>query len=590
MKSGDIMFKTELSLVPKKSGCYLMKNDDGVIIYVGKAKILFNRLKSYFTGTVTGKTRVLVDEIKSFEYIVTTSELEAFILELNLIKKYNPKYNILLKDDKSYPYIELTNEKYPRLIVRRELNISKKKKLLFGPYPNAYAARRIVHLINRIYPLKKCVTIPKKECLYYHIHECLGYCIHKDIDITDMKNEIISILNGNDEKLIEKIKEKIEFHSSNLNYEQALELKKELDYIGVVFERQKVELNDGINRDIFNYYVDKGYISIEVFFLRNGKLVGSNSSIKPIISNEKDEVEYYIMDFYEKKNIVPREIIVPLVVDTSILSELLKSKVINIQKGIKKKILDMAYDNAKINLENEIETIYRSDERSYEANNELKEILNLDKLHTIEIFDNSNLFGSFSVSAMVVFVDGLPSKKEYRKFKLSFEKNDDVASMKEVIYRRYFKLIKENIPLPDLIIVDGGINQINACKSVLNDFNLNIKVCGLKKNDKHKTNELIDGDTLKIIEIDKRSNAFYLLSRIGDEVHRFAISYHKQIRSKSTISSLLDSVPGIGEKRKKELINKFGSLKKIKEIPLEELETIIPSEIAKNLKEFLNNM
>ncbi len=584
------MFKTELSLVPKKSGCYLMKNENNIIIYVGKAKNLFNRLKSYFTGTVTGKTRVLVDEIRSFEYIVTTNELEAFILELNLIKKYNPKYNILLKDDKSYPYIELTNEKYPRLIVRRELNISKKRKLLFGPYPNAYAARRIVHLINRIYPLRKCITIPKKECLYYHINECLGYCIHRDIDITDMKNEIISILNGNDDKLIEKIREKINFHSSNLNYEQALGLKNELDYIEVVFEKQKVELKDGINRDIFNFYVDKGYISIEVFFLRNGKLIGSSSSIKPLISSDKDELEYYIVDFYQKKNIAPREILVPGIVDANILSELLNTRVINIQKGIKKKILDMAYDNAKINLENEIESIYRSDERSYEANKELKDILKLDKLHAIEVFDNSNLFGSFSVSAMVVFVDGLPSKKDYRKFKLSFEKNDDVASMKEVIYRRYFKLIKEDLPLPDLIIVDGGINQINACKSVLNDFNLNIKVCGLKKNDKHKTNELIDGDTLNIINIDKRSNAFYLLSRIGDEVHRFTISYHKQIRSKSSISSLLDNIEGIGDKRKKELMNKFGSLKKIKEASIEELEQVIPKETSKKLKYFLNNL
>lgn len=584
------MFKKELSVVPKKSGCYLMKNADGTIIYVGKAKNLFNRLKSYFTGTVTGKTRVLVSEIKSFEYIVTSSELESFILELNLIKKYSPKYNILLKDDKSYPYIELTNEKYPRLLVRRELNINKKKKLLFGPYPNVYAARRLVNLLNRIYPLRKCVTMPKKECLYYHIHECLGYCIHKDLNITDMKDEIISILNGNDTKLISKIKEKIEYHSTNLNYEQALELKKELDYIEVVFEHQKVELNDGVNRDIFNYYVDKGYISIQVFFLRNGKLIGSSSSIKPIISTEKDELEYYIVDFYQKKNITPKEVIVPKELDSETLSELLKTKVITIQKGIKKKLLDMAYDNAKINLENEIELIYRNDERSYEANEELRQILNLKQLHTIEIFDNSNLFGTFTVSGMVVFVDGIPSKKDYRKFKLSFDKNDDVSAIKEVIYRRYFKVIKDKLSMPDLIIVDGGINQINACKSVLNDLNLNIKVCGLKKNEKHNTSELIDGDSLRPIEIDKKSNVFYLLSRIGDEVHRYTISYHKQIRSKGSISSLLDQVEGIGDKRKKELVNKFGSVKKMKEASIEELKNILPDNVAESLYNFLKNI
>lgn len=584
------MFKTELSIVPKKSGCYLMKNSTGTIIYVGKAKNLFNRLKSYFTGRVTGKTRILVSEINNFEYIVTSSELEAFILELNLIKKYNPKYNILLKDDKSYPYIELTNEKFPRLIVRRELNINKKKKLLFGPYPNVYAARRLVYLLNRIYPLRKCVTLPKKECLYFHINECLGYCINKDINISEMKNEIISILNGNDNNLIKKIKEKIEFYSENLNYEQALELKKELDYITIIFEKQKVELNDGINRDIFNYFSNKGYISIQVFFLRNGKLIGSHSSIKPIISTSKDELEYFILDFYQKKNIIPKEILVPDDIDYKILSELLKTKVMNIQKGKKKKLLDMAYDNAKINLENEIELIYRNDERSYKANEELRELLNLDTLNVIEVFDNSNLFGTFTVSGMVVFIDGLPSKKDYRKFKMSFEKNDDVLAMKEVIYRRYFKAIKEHLRLPDLIIVDGGINQINACKNVLKDFNLYIKVCGLKKNDKHKTNELIDGDSLKILEINKKSNVFYLLSRIGDEVHRYTINYHKQIRSKGSIGSVLDQVDGIGDKRKKELINKFGSLKKIKEASVDELKTILPHNIANILYNYLKNL
>ncbi len=584
------MFKTELSIVPKKSGCYLMKNEIGTIIYVGKAKNLFNRLKSYFTGRTEGKTRVLVSEIKSFEYIVTSSELEAFILELNLIKKYNPKYNILLKDDKSYPYIELTNERFPRLIVRRELNISKRKKLLFGPYPNVYAARRLVYLLNRIYPLRKCITMPKKECLYFHINECLGFCIKKEIDITAMKSEIISILNGNDDILIDKIREKIEYYSESLNYEQALELKKELDYMSIVFERQKVELNDGVNRDIFSYYSNKGYISIQVFFLRNGKLIGSNSSIKPIISTEKDELEYYILDFYQRKNLIPREILVPAGIDSNILGELLKTRILNVQKGNKKRLLDMAYENAKINLENEIELIYRNDERSYKANEELRELLKLDTLNVIEIFDNSNLFGTFTVSGMVVFIDGLPSKKEYRKFKMSFEKNDDVQAMREVIYRRYFKAIKEHLRLPELIIVDGGINQINVCKSVLNDFNLNIKVCGLKKNDKHKTNELIDGDSLQIVNVDKKSNVFYLLSRIGDEVHRYTINYHKQIRSKGSLNSILDQVEGIGDKRKKELINTFGSLKKIKEASIEELEAILPKAVSETLFNFLKKI
>lgn len=583
------MFKEELSLVPKKSGCYLMKDDAGTIIYVGKAKILFNRLKSYFNGRVTGKTAVLVREIKSFEYIVTTTEQEAFILELNLIKKYNPKYNILLKDDKTYPYIELTNEKYPRLIIRRELNIRKKNRYLFGPYPNVYAARRVVNLINRLYPLRKCDTMPKKECLYYHIHECLGYCINKNIDIADMIKEIIGVLSGNDNVLINKIKEKIQLNSDNMNYEVALSLKNELEYITLLEQKQKVELNDGVNRDIINYYVDKGYISISVFFLRKGKLIGNHSNIKPIISDIKDELELFIVDFYSKNNLIPKEVIVAPIIDEQILSNILETKVISVSKGIKKKLFDMVYENAKISLENDIEKIYRNEERNSLANEELKELLNLNKLSVIEAFDNSNLFGSYTVSGMITFVDGVPSKNDYRKYKTSFNKNDDVASMKEVIYRRYFKVLKDRLRMPDLIIVDGGVNQINACKEVLNNLNLYIKVCGLKKNNKHQTSELIDGDSLEIIKIDKRSNAFYLLSRIGDEIHRYTISYHKNIRSKGSISSELDKIEGIGVERKKNLIREFGSLKNIKEASVEELSKFIPMKNAIKLKEYFDN-
>ena len=581
------MFKEELSLVPKKSGCYLMKDEYGTIIYVGKAKVLFNRLKSYFTGRVTGKTRVLVSEIKSFEYIVTSTEAEAFILENNLIKKYNPKYNILLKDDKSYPYIELTNEKYPRLIIKREININKKKRNLYGPYPSVYEARRLVNLINRVYPLRKCINMPKKECLYYHIHECMGYCIHKSIDDSNMIREVMSILSGNSGLLIDKINEKIKINSDNMNYEVALSLKNDLEYMKVLEEKQKVELNDGVNRDIFNYYVDKGYISISIFFLRNGKLLGSTSNIKPIISEIKDELETFIVDFYSKHNIAPKEVIVPSEVDDRTLESVLNTKVVKVQKGIKKKLFDLVYENAKISLQNDIERIYRNDELITNANEELKSLLHMDYLSVIEAFDNSNLFGTYTVSAMVTFIDGRPSKNDYRKFKMSFEKNDDVASMKEVIYRRYFRVLKEHLRMPDLILVDGGKNQINACKEVLNSLNLYIKVCGLKKNDKHELSELIDGDTMEVINIDKRSNAFHLLTRIDDEIHRYVITYHKQIRSKGSLSSLLDNIKGIGDKRKKELIKTFGSLKKIKEASIEELETILPNEVATNLKEYL---
>ena len=586
-----IKFTKELKEVPKKSGCYLMYNSDNVVIYVGKAKILFNRLKSYFTGRVTGKTKKLVSEIDHFEYIVTNSETEAFILEINLIKKYDPKYNILLRDDKSYPYIELTNDKYPRLIVKREININKKSSHLFGPYPNVYAARRLVNLLNRLYPLKKCDTMPKKVCLYYHIGECLGYCEHKDIDITPMKNEILSILNGNDTLLINKINEKIQINSDNLNYEVCKELVEELGYIKEVFKNQSiVELDDNINRDVINYYYENSYISIVIFFIRNGKLVGANNKIIPIINDIKDTLEYYISTFYSKNNIAPKEIIMPEIIDLSLMENILNTKVITVKRGPKKKLFDMAYTNAKEQYEKEIRLIYNNERLTSDANEELRELLHLDKLHIIEAFDNSNLFGTFSVSGMVSFIDGVPSKKNYRKFKLTFDKNDDVASMKEVIYRRYFRVLKDKLTVPDLIIVDGGNNQINACKEVLESLCLNIKIIGVKKDNNHSTESIVDGDTYEIIKIDKSSTVFRLLSRIDEEVHRFTISYHKEIRSKGSISSVLDNINGLGEKRKKALIKKYGSVTKMKEATAYELSEIIPFKVAEELVEYLNNM
>lgn len=583
------MIKEKLSLVPKLPGCYLMKNKEGTIIYVGKAKILKNRLNSYFNRTHTGKTKLLVSEIVDFDYIVTSSELEAFILEINLIKKYDPHYNILLRDDKSYPYIEFKCDKYPTLTVKREININKKNKLLFGPYPNVGAARRLVNLINRLYPLKKCDKMPKKVCLYYHIGECLGYCEYKNLDVSGLNNEILSILNGHDEILINKIKEKIEINSQNLNYEVALDLKKELDYIKVVFEKQKVELNDGINRDIFNYYVNNGYISIVVFFIRNGKLLGDKKNIFPLIDDIKETLEYYIVNFYSKKNLLPKELIVPEEVSTDLLNTILETKVINVSKGKKKHLFDLARINAKINLENNMELIYKDEERSLVASKKLGKIIGIEDLSVIEAFDNSNLFGSYTVSAMVCFVDGKASKSDYRKFKISVDKNDDVNAMKEVIYRRYQSVLLNKTRKPDLILVDGGINQINACKEVLNSLNLNIKVCGLMKDDRHTLTALLDGDTLESYQIDKKSNEFYLLTRISDEVHRFTINYHRQIRSKDSIESVLNEVEGIGDVRRKELLKKYGSLKKISEAPVEELKEILPEKVANELYNFLKS-
>lgn len=586
------MFKEKLSLVPHKPGSYQMKNSDGVIIYVGKAKDLKKRLSSYFRGTHTGKTAKMISEIADFTYIVASSELEAFIIEINLIKKYDPKYNILLKDDKTYPYIEYIKNPYPKLKVSRYTNIKKSEnKKLFGPYPNAYAARKIVNLLNRIYPLKKCDSMPKEVCLYYHIGQCLGYCT-KNYDhskLEEMEKEILSFLNGNENVLKNRLLKKIEECSNNLNFEMALELKKDLDYVEIVLTKQKVELHDLVNRDILGYYLNNGYVSAQIFFIRNGKLVGGHNDIFPIVGELKEEIEEYLIKFYARHEI-PKEIFLDELCDKELLSNMLNTTFTTPLKGKKKELLDMAFMNAKINLDNEMTLIEKDEERTEKANEELRELLNLKHLNRIDLFDNSNLFGDFSVSAMVVFKNGVPAKKEYRKFKISIDKNDDYNTMKEVLYRRYYRMLLEHLEKPDLIIVDGGINQINACKEIMQMLNLDIKICGLRKNDKHMTNDLIDGDTLEEIPLVKTSNVFHYLTRMQDEVHRFTINYHRQIRSKGSISSVLDNIDGIGEKRKKELIKKFGSVAKMKAAPTEELEKIIPKNIADNLKEYLSNI
>ena len=583
--------KEELKKLPNQPGVYIMHDKNDTIIYIGKAKSLTKRVHQYFQSSHNEglKKKQMVENIHHFEYIVTNTETEAFVLELNLIKKYDPKYNILLRDDKSYPYIELTNDKYPRLIVKREINANKRKSNYFGPYPNQYAARRLVNLLNRLYPLKKCDSMTKKVCLYYHIGECLGYCENKNIDTTNLKKELLSILNGNTKLLINKINEKIEINSNNLNFEVCKELVEELEYIKQVFSSQNVELSDNSDKDIFNYYYENSYLSIVTFFIRGGKLVGINNKIIPVINDIDETLEYYIVSFYSKNNIIPKEVIVPKELNIELLNNVLDSKVINVYKGEKRKLFDMAQNNAKLSYEKEIKLIYANEELTINAQTELQKLLKLEKLNIIEAFDNSNLFGTFSVSGMVCFIDGKPSKKNYRKIKLSFEKNDDVASMKEVIYRRYFRVLNEDQVKPDLIIVDGGINQINACKTILEELNLNIKVIGVKKDNHHSPDAIIDGDTYEIINIDKRSNVFRLLSRIDEEVHRFTINYHKEIRSKGSISSVLDNINGLGEIRKKKLIKKYGSITKIKSASIEELSEIIPRQVATELLTYLNS-
>lgn len=586
------MINEKLLLVPHQPGCYLMKDKNGVIIYVGKSKNLKNRLTSYFKSSHTGKTAMLVRDICDFEYILTSSELEALLLEINLIKKHDPRYNILLRDDKTYPYIEVTNDKVFRLLVVRNPNIKKSRNTkLFGPFPNVTAARGVVDMINRIYPLRKCRTYEKKECLYYHINECLGYCV-RDIDedvLNKMRNEIISFLNGNHEIVTNKLKNLMNEASEKLQFERALEYKELLEYITVTLEKQKVELDDNLNRDIIGYNYKNGYLSMQMLFIRGGKLLDQKQDIFPMIDTLEEEIITYISKFYDKHTIRPSEVIVPDIVDKEMLGQAFGLKFITPIKGKKKKMLNLAIENAKNYLNEQLALVERNEEKTMGAINELESILGIDKISRIEIFDNSNLFGNFNVSGMVVFIDGKPAKNEYRKFKITNDVNDDYGTMREVIYRRYFRVLKDKLTRPDLIIVDGGIGQLNVAREVIDSLNLNIPVIGLKKDDKHNTSELVGGDPVSIIPIDKKSSLFLLLTKMQDEVHNFTINYHRQIRSKGSLASMLDNIEGIGEVRKNKLLKKYKTISKMKEASIEELSKILPEQTAIYLKEFLSN-
>ena len=583
------LINEKLKLLTTEPGCYLMKNIDGKIIYVGKAKNLKRRVSSYFNREHTGKTKALVENIVDFEYIVTATEIESLLLEINLIKKYTPKYNILLKDNKSYPYIEITNEKYPRLIVSRPRKLKGHKGKLFGPYPNANAARKTVQLLNRIYPFRKCHTMGNKVCLYYHIGQCLGYC-EKKIDnsiVNQMITEVTSFLKGNYDDVKIKIKELMKKASDNLNFERAIEYKEMLEYIDKVLEKQKISLNDNINRDVISYYVKNEYVSIQVLHLRDGRINMRDGEVFPLVDDIEDTLSYFIMSFYEQ-NEIPKEILVSDKIDVNLISEALQTKVIIPIKGVKKKLIDMARENAKIVLDERFELIVRDEKRTFLANENLGKILNISHLKRIETFDNAHLFGTYTVSGMVVFTNGKPDKKEYRKYKIDSGSKDDYHTMQEVIYRRYYRVLHDKLEKPDLIIVDGGIIQINAAKEILDSLYLNIPVVGLKKNDRHRTTALIYED--KEYEIDNTSDVFHLLTRIQDEVHRFTINYHKEIRSKGSLSSILDNVPGIGKVRKKELLKKYKTITKLKELSIDELKSDLPEKVANDLYNYLKEI
>lgn len=580
--------KTKLSLVPENPGCYLMKDKDNNIIYVGKAKNLKRRVNSYFNKVQTGKTKALVDNICSFEYIVTNSEVECLILEINLIKKYNPKYNILLKDDKTYPYIVLTNDKYPTLKIVRSKNRKKINGKVFGPYPNVTSARETVEAINRVYPLRKCAKLKKDYCLYYHINECLGYCKNNvDEDkISNMTKEITSILNGNYKLITTKLEDKMNSASERLDYEKALLYKNMIDNIKSTINKQIIVSNVKYNFDVFGYFIKDDFLTIEVLFIREGVVIGRFHKIYDNFLDINDIYLRFIIDFYEKYQL-PKSIIVNDIIDNELLSDYLKCDVIIPKKGDIKKILDMANLNAEINSKEKIETIKKDKNIRTTLMNELKTKLKITSVSQIELFDNSHLFSTYYVGGMVCYTDFLPNKKMYRKYKISLDVKDDLSAMKEVIYRRYFKCLLEDLPLPDLIIVDGGETQIKVAKDVLESLKLNIKIIGLKKDSKHRTKYIID-DNYNTIEV---SNELFLyLTRMQDEVHRFAITYHRNIKSKGSLSSILLNVSGIGDKRRKELLKKYSSIDKIKDASVEDLSTIIPKEVAVDLQKYLNDL
>lgn len=588
--------KTKLSLVPKKPGCYQMYNAKGEIIYVGKAKILQNRLKSYFTGSHDAKTTRMLQDVVNFEYIITHSELEAFLLESNFIKKNRPKYNILLMDDKSYPYILITNEENPRLVMTRDVKKEHKKKnqYLFGPYPNAKACRDIVEILNKVYPFRKCHNIPNKACLYSHLNQCLAPCINKCSrnDYTESIKSAMRFLNGSSGELTTILKQKMEEASNNLEFEQAMEYRDTINSINEIVEKQTMELNDGLSKDIFGYYSKDGLVAIQVLHMRSGKIIERSGEIFDLICEIDEAILSYIYQFYDDtNNLVPKEIIIPYLEEYQILSELLTTKVIVPVKGIKKQLLNNVMENAKNNIDNLQKMRLIEIEKTKKPLEDLAKLLDINYPKVIELFDNSNIQGATPVSAMVRYVDGKPSYKDYRKYKVKTVKGpDDYHTMMEVIERRYKRLLVENANLPDMIIVDGGKTQVKAASIVLKKLNIEneITLIGLLKDDHHRTRGMVDRNFNEIF-IDKKSDLFLLLEAMQDEVHRFAITFFKTRHNKLSMTSILDEIPGIGKQRKKLLLETYGTVDEIKHTTVEKLKSLgMPGKLAKELLETLN--
>ena len=586
------LIKSKLELLPTSPGCYIHKDKNGTIIYVGKAKNLRNRVRSYFRGSHDTKTEALVSEIVDFEFIVTESNIEALLLEINLIKENKPKYNIMLKDDKSYPFIKITNERYPRLIITRQ--VKKDGGLYFGPYPDVGAANEIKRLLDRIFPFRKCTNPPSKVCFYYHIGQCMAHTICKKDEafFKAMAQEVSDFLKGQDDKIIDGLKEKMTTAAQTMEFERAAEYRDLIQAIGTLRTKQRVMAKDLQNRDVFGYYVDKGWMCVQVFFVRQGKLIERDVNLFPYYNDPDEDFLTYVGQFYqEKSHLVPNEILIPRDIDEESVKALVDTKVLKPQRGEKKQLVNLAIKNARLSLEQKFNLLEKSVEKTQGAIENLGRLLQIPTPVRIESFDNSNIMGTSSVSAMVVFVNGKPSKKDYRKYKIKTVVGpDDYASMREVIRRRYGRVQRDGLTPPDLIVIDGGQGQVNIAKQVIQEeLGLDIPIAGLQKNDKHQTHELLFGDPLEVVELSRNSQEFFLLQRIQDEVHRFAITFHRQLRSKNSFSSRLDGIEGLGPKRKQNLMKYFKSLTRIKEASVDEIVAVgIPRAVAEAVHQHLN--
>ncbi|WP_332058815.1 excinuclease ABC subunit UvrC [Streptococcus canis] len=587
------LIKHKLELLPDSPGCYLHKDKAGTIIYVGKAKNLKNRVRSYFRGSHDTKTALLVSEIADFEFIVTESNTEALLLEINLIQENMPKYNIKLKDDKSYPFIKITNETFPRLLITRQ--IKKNDGLYFGPYPDSYTANEVKKLLDRIFPFKKCKNPVNKVCFYYHLGQCCAHTIcHTDKAYWDgLVEEVKHFLNGKDDKIIDGLRAKMLAASEEMAFERAAEYRDLISGIATMRTKQRVMSKDLQDRDIFGYFVDKGWMCVQVFFVRQGKLIQRDVNLFPYYNEAEEDFLTYMGQFYQdKQHFIPKEVFIPEDIDEELVAAIVPTQIIKPKRGEKKQLVALATKNARVSLQQKFDLLEKDIKKTSGAIENIGHLLGIDKPLRIEAFDNSNIQGTSPVAAMVVFVDGKPSKKDYRKFKIKTVVGpDDYASMREVLFRRYSRVKNEGLIAPNLIIIDGGQGQVNVAREVIaNQLGLSIPIAGLQKNDKHQTHELLFGNPLEVVALPRNSEEFFLLQRIQDEVHRFAITFHRQVRSKSSFSSKLDKIPGLGPKRKQALLKHFKTMTAIAAASPDEIQTLgIPRVVAQAIHQHVTD-